>query len=237
MLSTMPTITEASRIAGLLRDSILRKEFDEGGRLPPEVTLSANLGVSRATIREALRILAVEGLIVSKRGVGGGTYAVFPDVDFVSEQVKNNIELFAFGKTVDVAHLLESRILLEVPAARKAAEQRSDADVAELYSLLPTPGEVPKTDIWQANKAFHRRIFLAAGNPILELLASPLQTIVHERFARGRVDDAFWRKITEEHRSIVAAIERGDTEETGALMLSHLERLSTLYMKIDSRHA
>ncbi len=231
----MPTVNESSRIARLLRDLILSKEIGDGGKLPPEVALSSSFGVSRATVREALRILAAEGLIVSRRGVGGGTYVVFPDVDFVSDQVKNNIELLSYGRTVDVSHLLESRILLEVPAAGKAAERRSDADVAELYSLLLEPGEVPNTEIWAANKAFHRKILQATGNPILELLASPLHLVVHERFARGKVDDAFWRKITAEHRGITQAIERRDAEECGALMLRHLERLTTLYMEIDSR--
>jgi GntR family transcriptional repressor for pyruvate dehydrogenase complex len=75
------------QVADQLRDLIVRGQLRQGGRLPPEATLARELGVSRATVREALRLLAAQGLIRTAKGSGGGSFVTLPTVDHISESL------------------------------------------------------------------------------------------------------------------------------------------------------
>src|SRR5262249_20886659 len=73
------------QVADQLRDLILAGELSRGERLPNENMLAREFGVSRATVREALRLLAAQNLIRTAKGAGGGSYVTLPSVDHISE--------------------------------------------------------------------------------------------------------------------------------------------------------
>src|SRR5437773_12556446 len=79
------------QVADQLRDLIASGALLPGQRLPTEVELGAEFGVSRATVREALRLLAAHNLIRTAKGVGGGSYVNVPTVAHVSELVSSNL--------------------------------------------------------------------------------------------------------------------------------------------------
>ena len=83
--------------------------------------LAREFGVSRATVREALRILAAQNLIRTTKGAGGGSYVTLPTVDHISEFLRGNLNLLSEAEHVSLEELLEVRELVEVPAARLAA--------------------------------------------------------------------------------------------------------------------
>ena len=111
-------------VAERLRERVVDGDLQPGERLPNEATLAVDFGVSRATVREALRVLAAQSLIRTSKGAGGGSYVTLPSVDGVSEYVLSSISLLADADDVTLEELLE-RELLEVPAARLAAARRT----------------------------------------------------------------------------------------------------------------
>ncbi|MEA2247030.1 MAG: hypothetical protein QOH46_1559, partial [Solirubrobacteraceae bacterium] len=78
-----------------LRGMVLSGELARGQRLPTEVALAAEFGVSRGTIREAMRLLVAENLIRTAKGAGGGNFVMLPTVDHISRFVQRNIELLS----------------------------------------------------------------------------------------------------------------------------------------------
>src|SRR5690349_832064 len=95
------------------------------GRLPSETELSIKFGVSRSTVREAIRTLASQGLVYTVRGVNGGLRVARPKPTDVSDLLSANLTLLTLSDGCSVAELLEARELLEIPAAKLAATRRS----------------------------------------------------------------------------------------------------------------
>ena len=91
--------------------------------------LAEELGVSRATVREALRLLGAENLIRTAKGAGGGSFVTVPSADHLSESLRSGLGRLAHAEHVTLDELLEARELLEVPAAQLAARRRADEDV------------------------------------------------------------------------------------------------------------
>jgi len=120
-----------------LREQILEGVLEEGLRLPKETVLAEDFGVSRATIREALRLLTAQNLIRTAKGAGGGSFVTVPSVDHISESLRSGIGLLATADDLTLEELLETRELLEVPAARLAARRRSEDDLVLLQASIP----------------------------------------------------------------------------------------------------
>ena len=125
------------QVADQLRELIVSGELARGERLPNENTLAHEFGVSRATVREALRLLAAQNLIRTAKGAGGGSYVTLPSVDHISEFLHASINLLTEAQDVTLEEFLEARELLEVPAARLAAERRSSHDLDLLREAIP----------------------------------------------------------------------------------------------------
>src|SRR5581483_2499282 len=113
-------------VAMRLREQILEGVLEEGRRLPKETVLADEFGVSRATIREALRLLAAHNLIRTAKGAGGGSFVTLPTADHVSEVLRENIRLLNESREVSAEDMLEARELLEAFAARMAARRRGE---------------------------------------------------------------------------------------------------------------
>ena len=105
------------QVADRLRQLIVSEELARGERLPNELQLADEFGVSRATVREALRLLAAQSLIRTAKGVGGGSYVTAPSAENVSESLRSGLGLMTSSADVTLEELLEVRALLEVPAA------------------------------------------------------------------------------------------------------------------------
>src|SRR5580765_2335502 len=124
-------------VAEQLRRRVVHGELQPGARLPNEAALASGFGVSRATVREALRVLAAQNLIRTSKGAGGGSYVTLPSVNGVSDFVESSITILSDADDVTLEELLEARELLEVPAARLAAERRTEAEVERLRGAIP----------------------------------------------------------------------------------------------------
>lgn len=220
-------------LAEALRARILSRELEPGQRLPVEPELSAEYGVSRSTVREALRVLASQNLVTTTRGVAGGSFIVYPRPDQISDYLEASLGMLALADGLTVDALIEARELLEVPAAGLAASRRSEAQVDELRGTLFDPSAVDPDLLFEHNRTFHAVLLRASGNPLVEVLARPLFRVLNERFVRARAPVPFWSEVDRDHRAIVAAVAAGDAAAAQAATLAHLRSLRPTYVRID----
>jgi DNA-binding FadR family transcriptional regulator len=153
------------QVADQLRELITSGELSPGERLPNEALLAREFGVSRATIREALRVLAAQNLLRTAKGAGGGSYVTIPTVDHISEFLRSNIGLLTDSRDLTLEELIETRELLEVPAARLAARRRSDSDVERLRAAIPAEAiRLDTREEFIHNTEFHTVLIETCGN-------------------------------------------------------------------------
>ena len=217
-------------VAERLRQRVVHGELQPGERLPNEAVLATDYGVSRATVREALRVLATQSLIRTSKGAGGGSYVTLPSVNGVSEYVQSSISLLADADDVTLEELLEARELLEVPAARLAAERRTEEELERLRDAIPDePLRLGTQRQFVYNQDFHLAVIDGCRNALLAIAAQPVFAVLQRNLARSRLGARFHRTINEHHRAIAAAIEAGDADTAGGEMFDHLEYLRPYY--------
>jgi DNA-binding FadR family transcriptional regulator len=218
------------QVADQLRELIMNGELAPGARLPNEALLAREFGVSRATVREALRVLAAQNLLRTVKGAGGGSYVTLPTVDHISEFLRSNINLLTESRDLTLEELVEARQLLEVPAARLAAKRRNDSDLEKLRASIPgDPMTMDSQEQFGFNKDFHSALIDASRNSLLSIAAQPVFSALHTKLARYALGRRFHRGIYEQHGLIAEAIEAGDEHAAGAEMHSHIEFLVPFY--------
>lgn len=223
-----------AQVADQLRGLILRGEILPGQRLPVEAELSEMFGVGRSTIREALRALASQHLVVTKRGVHGGTFIVEPESSHVGAYLETSLGLLAGAEVITVDQLLEARALFEVPAARFAATRRSDEDLARLRSLSTGDGHAARvTHEFEENEGFHSAVLACSGNHLLQVMARPVFTVLQTRFVRADAPEAFWERVADDHQAIAQAVADQDPDASARLMEEHLDHLRSTYETLD----
>jgi DNA-binding FadR family transcriptional regulator len=224
------TVKQYELVAERLRQRVVHGELQPGQRLPNEAVLATDFGVSRATVREALRVLATQSLIRTSKGAGGGSYVTLPSVNGVSEYVQSSISLLADSDDVTLEELLEARELLEVPAARLAAERRGEDELKRLRDAIPDePLRLGTQRQFVYNQDFHLAVIDGCRNALLAIAAQPVFAVLQRNLARSRLGARFHRAINEHHRAIAAAIEAGDADAAGGEMYDHLEYLRPYY--------
>lgn len=199
-----------------LRRSIALGIVAPGERLPSERALSTGLGVSRVTVREALRVLQGQGLIVTKRGGSGGaivTPLLAHSGDALADaSVRNRIE-----------RVFEFRLAVETMAARLAAQRRGDADVAILARCQEAVRASERSgDFRRADSTFHLAVADASGNPMLR------QSIEDARAVAFNVLDARPFRVLREataagHGAVLDAIAARRPDAAAEAMAEHLD--------------
>jgi GntR family transcriptional regulator, transcriptional repressor for pyruvate dehydrogenase complex len=222
----------SEQVVDELRGLIATGRLAPGERLPKETVLAHEFGVSRATVREALRVLATHNLIQTTRGAAGGSYVTLPSVDHISEFVRSHIDLLSESENVTLEELLEARALVEVPAARLAAERRDSSDVDRLRAAMPpNPLGLAAREQFVYNKEFHTVVAEACRNKLLYIGLQPIFTVLQTHLARSSLGVAFHRSINQHHQRITEAIEAGDADAAAGEMEAHLEFLRPAYEK------
>jgi DNA-binding FadR family transcriptional regulator len=220
-----------------LRELIMRGELQRGQRLPGEAALAREFGVSRGTVREALRLLAAQNLIRTAKGAGGGSFVTLPTADHVSEVLQANIRLLSESREVSAQDMLEARELLEAFAARMAARRRGEADLRRLRACVVDDPLELGTELQHArNTAFHTALLEASGNTLLAIAAQPVFGILQTNMRRREIDHATLAQVNEDHRRILAAVEKGDANAAERHMRAHLAMLRETYVRLWTSH-
>jgi DNA-binding FadR family transcriptional regulator len=218
------------QIADQLRELILVGKLRTGSRLPTEVELAIQLGVSRSTVREALRQLSAEGLVRTAKGTGGGSYITQPSLDRISGYLTTNISLLINSAELSLAEFLEARELLEVPAARIAAERAAPEERERLRALVPDGLEALTIgEQFTLNRDFHTSIVDLCANSLVSLAAAPIFFVLQTRLARTSLDASFHAAINRHHREIANRVEQADPEGAAEAMREHLHWLRPAY--------
>lgn len=204
-----------NRIKGM----ILSGELAPGDRLPPEKELGERLGLSRNSLREAVKALEVIRVLDVRRG--DGTYVTSLEPDLLLEALSFAVDLHSDRSVLE---MFEVRRMLEPRAAAVAARVLGPAEVAELRAEVDRITlETSVDELVRHDSAFHRDIVRASGNRYLSGLVESLSgQTVRARFWRGLTQRGAVGRTIEEHRSIIDAVERGDAELASALMTSHI---------------
>jgi DNA-binding FadR family transcriptional regulator len=220
-------------VAQQLRAAIVSGELQPGDRLPTEIELREAFGVSRATIREALGSLVGQGLIGKARGLNGGSFVLRPSVGQASESLHLSLQRLGQSDGMSVAEVVESRYLLELPAARLAASRRTDDDIVELRACAHRLGGADHPE--PTDKRFHRAVAVASGNRLLQMAIEPINLVLGEQLDVSRYPKGLLQEIDDDHEAIAEAIVAGDADRSEALMRDHLDALAAVISSIWKR--
>jgi GntR family transcriptional repressor for pyruvate dehydrogenase complex len=219
-----PKRTASDQVADDLRAFIQRNGLEPGDRLGREEDLAREFGVSRPTIREALRLLASSRLIRSTRGPGGGIFVASTPEQGIAHHLTDSVASLIATDSIDVDELIETRMLIEVPLAALAAQRATDAEIAQLKELVRRSEESVAAggEIGAIDDDLHRIIAAAARNQLagafMAWVVEILQPMLRELVAPAVVDSV----MVDQHREIVAAIEKGDPQAAERAMREHI---------------
>lgn len=217
-------------VASEIRRRILSGEYAPGQRLPSEAELIERYGFGRSTVREAMRTLTSENLVFTTRGTTGGTFVASPDVATITSNLENSVALMAAVQSVTVEQLMDVRQLTEVHAAGRAAHLRTAEQVEVMRGSVESAAGA--TD-YAGHQDFHLLILQASGNPMLELVCTPVFRVLSRRFVPERAGSDFWQSSQADHRAIMAAVESGDSMAAMSRMQRHLHRLEDAYKEME----
>ena len=220
-------------LADDLRERILRGDFPEGTALPPERELVNQTRMSRATIREALRILEVQGLVRVKTGRAGGAYVSRPGQDSMADSV----DLLIRARRIRIPALLETREAIEPFCAQLAAKHRTDEDLGRLEAAneaMAAAGTL--AEFLQANVDWHVAVAVAGRN---ELLTGFMRALARGIYAstdnQGFVDDDVRMTTLRAHRAVTKAIQAKDPDAARRRMSRHVHSYAEAVMEVEDR--
>lgn len=220
----------AAQIADQLREAIASGAWNPGDRLPPEWQLAQTYGVSRGTVREALRLVAANNLINSVRGAAGGTFVVVPGADTVAGQIGDFIVLRLRAGDLSVGEVNHARRLLERECVRLAALNRTEADLAAIWAPIErvAADQSMDTAAWlAADVDFHTAIAVAAKNGIIELAMTAVH-LVRPRTNTLLLDTLEKEPVWQQHEAIYRAIERQDPDAAISAFEAHVDYLASV---------
>ena len=221
-----PVLRPRQQVENQMRQAILDGTFVHGDRLPSENQLAEIFSVSRSTVREALRSLVEAGLILKGPGATGGSFMQRVDHHTLSKLVFERLGSILVLGTVTHAEVAAFRDVLEVPCARLAATNRTEANLATLHYIIETEKQTTFDDprIPHLNAEFHSELAEASGNRVMASFVSALHRIAHP-LAFINTSAEFGKVAVRHHIDIYVAVERGDPEGATRAMHKHLDYL------------
>lgn len=205
-----------------IRRAIQLGRFDAGTRLPSERELAQQLGVSRTTVREAIRVLQGEGLVEVRRGRSGGAVVVSPRAS------RDEIARHLSRRLAEVEVVVDFRLIVEPAAARLAAERRSAEDLTGLEALVTWMDELvagpdsvaTPSRFFALDSEYHHGIAEASRNP---MLVAAVDDVRAQLFAPiGGIFLALHPSANELHRELLEAIDAGDGDAAESAMRRHI---------------
>ena len=202
-----------------IKHMILAGELKPGDRLPPEKELSEALGLSRSSLREAVKALEIIHVLDVRRGDGTYVTSLKPEVLLGAMSFMADIH-----QDASVLELFAVRRILEPAAAAMACGRVTPADVARLRSLLAEVAAGTSVDDLVAHDLiFHRSVCELAGNAYLTSLLDTLSgSTLRARVWRGLTEEGSVERTLTEHRGIVDALESGDAELVSSRVTVHV---------------
>lgn len=230
MFTTVSANRMSEAIVAQIRNLIRTNRLVPGDRLPSERELCEQFGVSRVTVREALRVLEAGGLIEIRVGARGGAFVTTPTSDQLSAGLADLINL----ASVTAFEVTEARIVFELGIIPMVVERATDEDIEDLRELTREHiAALKRGEYTMAMSAqFHNRVGACTHNAAIEMLVhsfhGPLLMSLREARTAAPV---MGQRGTYEHRDLVEAIAERNVEEATAIMRRHIERTAKVLSK------
>jgi DNA-binding FadR family transcriptional regulator len=230
MFTTVSTNRMSEAIVEQIRTLIRTNRLVPGDRLPSERELCEQFGVSRVTVREALRVLEAGGLVEIRVGARGGAFVTTPTSEALGAGLADLINL----APVTAIEVTEARLVFELGIIPMVVERATDEDIKELRELTREHiAALKRGDYTMAMSAqFHNRVGACTHNAAIEMLVhsfhGPLLMSLREARTAAPV---MGQRGTYEHRDFVEAVAKRDVEEATAIMRRHVERTAKVLSK------
>ncbi|GAA3721499.1 DNA-binding FadR family transcriptional regulator [Spinactinospora alkalitolerans] len=225
MFERVHPVRAYERIVEQIESAVFEGRLAPGDRLPSERMLSEQFGVSRGTVREALRVLRSRGLVDSRHGDRGGP-VVLP---FTTDALKDALSSLALVEGLSLGELLQFRMLTEGCANQLAAVLRTEAELARLeesISAMEAALARGHAAFSAADMAFHDLVAEIAGNRLLrisdEVVRSVVLRLMATKIEQAPNSEAQMRDSVRRHRLVLDAVAAGDSAGAAALARRHL---------------
>lgn len=211
----------AEHIARQILRDIQQQGLPSGAMLPPEAVMLERFDIGRGSLREALRILEVNGLVTIKTGPGGGPIVAASDPTSFGQMW--TLHLQSIGATY--RELLEARVEYESLLARRAAEREGDEVALAVRATLDEELQAGSDDAQyiHVTSGFHSTVAMAGENKVLALAANAIQSIWSQRVTTVLFPPEDRPLVHKQHRDITRAIERHDGRKAEMLMREHMQ--------------
>lgn len=204
-------------VADQMRELILNGPLMPGDRLPSDEVLAKRFGVSKTSVRQALRQLEQQGMVEIRKGMHGGVFVAAADGRAMAQSLKLLLRL----RRVPLEHMKEVRLLIEPRIARHAAEradpawlEKMERAVQGMKTHLHSQARFEKFD-----EMFHQLLGDIQDNPILEFMATALVEVMRESFTGIDCGEVIRRRLARAHERVFKAIRRGDVAGAERAML------------------
>lgn len=212
-----------------IREAISSGKLNQGDRLPSEVDLARSLGVSRPTVREALKVLEALNVLESSTGPTGGTFVKLLDGAGVADYLMDSLSLLIDVDELTLEELWTARKAIEVPMTGMAALQRTEQDLAAMRSIIESD-EHRDFHAYFPDITFHTTIAKASRNRLLSLFMLSIHTTLKALAERYTLSEA--KEISQsQHRLIYEAILDRDEAVAKLRMREHLQMAYAVYRK------
>ncbi|WP_368041395.1 FadR/GntR family transcriptional regulator [Cupriavidus taiwanensis] len=215
-------------IARQIRQEVMAGRLKPGQKLPPERDLCVRFGVSRNTLREALRALEISGLIELRKGATGGAFIKKGEKDVVITGLR---DLYYLG-SITPEQLTEARVMLSDLVVRDVCKKATEADLEVLQANVAAAEAAQKTgDLEQRariNLEFHSLLVRISGNPILSLTMEAILKVMGEFIAElGYSENRF---VLPSRRRLLKLLAERNADEAAKEMAAHLHRVHRYYL-------
>ena len=216
------------KVAEAIKEWVVEKGLKPGDRLPGEVELIETFGMSKGTIREAMRLLQAQGLVVTKTGPGGGSFVGEVSKDRAHALLAN----YFYFRNISIDDIYQVRIVLEPELAASLAGRLSDDQLGQLAAIMTayeTPAATSDEERAQhiASLRFHARLAEFADNAVLSFfigfMAQILTDLTVFRRLYSQPNHELWRQGRDHQLGLVDALRRGDAARSRAIMREHME--------------
>ena len=207
-------------------ERMILKKLHPGDKLPSERELAETLGVSRSSIRDAIRSLELIGLVEPRQGSGTVVREISADtvMNPLTNVLRHKVEL--------VTELIDFRKMLEPPLSARAATHATEDELAEMEEILhrqETKFRAGQLAI-EEDSEFHYAIAMASGNSVVLKVLDVLMDLLRDTRERSLQTEGRPHKSLAGHRKILAAIKKRDAEAAKAAMRRHIEDVEEIVL-------
>jgi GntR family transcriptional repressor for pyruvate dehydrogenase complex len=229
----------SEQVAAQIQHFVQSEGLRPGDFLGREEDLASEFGISRPTLREALKLLASGNLIRATKGPGGGIFVAHTAEQGMGRSLSDAIAMMLETDAITLHELLDARLLLEVPLAGLAAYQPDEETLKQLRDAVQLAAATPEDSemFADADAAIHRTIAGASGNRMIQALTNWIFEVLQPSLIEVLQPAVVHSALVEQHRALVAAVEKGDPARAERAMKDHLLYLRDVLSMVEEAPA